>query len=72
VSEFADLGMQRQRVKRTQLSVTVNAESAAHVNELATRYGMTKSAIIERLIDFDRQKRQEALMREGYEEMSAL
>ena len=54
---FADLGRPRSRVKRKQFTVTLSSESEEHLEALAEEYGLTRSAIIDRLLEHDKQQR---------------
>ncbi len=71
MSEYADMAHPKTgRAKRSQLTVTVPPELARHVEDLATLSGLTKSAVVGRILEFDRDKREDALRREGYNERS--
>ena len=57
--------------KRAQLTVTVSPELGRYVEELATDLGVKKSAVVERALEADRERHEEDLLREGYQEMAA-
>ncbi len=57
--------------RRTQLTVTVSPELGRYVEEVSAELGMKKSAVVERALEADRERREEDLLREGYEEMAA-
>lgn len=56
--------------RRAQLTVTVSPEVGRYVEELSAELGVKKSAVVERALELDRERRKELLMREGYEEMA--
>lgn len=55
-------------MSKTQLTVTVSPEMGQYVEELSTELGVKKSAVVERALEVDRERRMEDLLREGYEE----
>ena len=67
MNEFASL--EKPKNERAQMTVTLPAYLTDHVDDLAKKYGMTKSAVVAAILEFDRRKRIEAEMAEGYVEM---
>ena len=55
-------------MSRTQLTVTVSPEMGRYVEELSAELGVKKSAVVERALELDRERRMEDLLREGYQE----
>ncbi|MBA3472241.1 MAG: hypothetical protein H0T57_03265 [Rubrobacter sp.] len=55
---------------RSQLTVTLPPELGQYVEEISSELGVKKSAVVERALEADRERRVEDLLREGYEEMA--
>ena len=56
--------------RRAQLTVTVSPELGRYVEEVSAELGVKKSAVVERALEADRERRELDLLREGYEEMA--
>jgi predicted transcriptional regulator len=56
--------------RRAQLTVTVSPELGQYVEEVSAELGMKKSAVVERALEADRERRELDLLRQGYEEMA--
>jgi predicted transcriptional regulator len=56
--------------RRMQLTVTVSPELGRYVEEVSAELGVKKSALVEHALEADRDRREEDLLREGYEEMA--
>ncbi len=55
---------------RTQLTITVPSELGRYVEERSAELGVKKSTVIGRLLEADRARYMDELLREGYEEMA--
>ena len=55
---------------RRQFTITVPQELGNYIEELSAEMGMNKSAVVSQVLADDRERRKEALLREGYEEMA--
>jgi len=55
---------------RAQLTVTVSPELGRYVEEVSAELGVRKSAVVERALEADRERREEEELAEGYKEMA--
>lgn len=56
---------------RRQFTITVPAELGEYLEERTAATGMNRSAVVSRALRAEREREEEQLMREGYEEMAA-
>jgi predicted transcriptional regulator len=56
--------------RRTQLTVTVSPELGRYVEEVSAELNLKRSAVVERALEADRERRELDLLRQGYEEMA--
>ena len=57
-------------MSRTQLTITVPSELGRYVEERSAQEGVKKSAMVSRILEADRERYMDELLREGYEEMA--
>jgi hypothetical protein len=53
-----------------QLTITVPSELGRYVEERSAQEGVKKSAMVSRILEADRERYMDELLREGYEEMT--
>jgi hypothetical protein len=56
---------------RRQFTITVSPELGKYLEERSAETGMNKSAVVSSALEADKERQEEELMREGYEEMAA-
>ncbi len=57
-------------MSRTQLTITVPSELGQYVEERSVEMGVKKSTVISQLLEADRERYMDELLREGYEEIA--
>lgn len=70
-SRTARAGTSSRISARRQFTITVPSELGEFLEERSAATGMNKSAVVSNALEAEKERQEEALMREGYEEMAA-